>query len=689
MVTFFELSFGNPDAGDARETMSASDIAQRIREVASDPSSTVTRIWVSGLAIEGAIDLSSINLDTMQLPALHFDNCVIDTLIVRESICGRIAIRNSSIVSFQADGAVFRSGLNFGQVVFGKGTGAADPAISLYRARVTGDLFWSNLQFESDQPLAMALSGIEVTGRLVIINSNIKARFLLEDARLGSLVVHDSMIDGAILAQMLRVDGNISFTRATIGNGNDALSGHGCEVGAAVMVSASHLKGKLRLYSSRIGINVEIKDRSTCEADDADTCMDFCGSTIGNCISVQAGSSMLGQIHLHQAQVGGLVELDGAFFSVKDSSHASLCFGDSRMGGLFIARCVFKSDLKLLNIEVSGDVVLGSATHRFDADTKAERDARLLSQIARSVDLSGARIGGRLRVTDSLTVEVGDLPVGETPSFGAVPRLHLFLDGAKVDAIELPPPERRSALAISWIGLATNRIRISSVGDAANIIGRLKQDASYWLDQRKQLQIQPFIHFAQHMRAAGWHDHADALLIEMKRIERRAMSGPAAAWNRAFDLFFRFGFGKLRSAVTLALWILLGTIGTSLAVDKGALVRSAQVVLPAVSVSHPGGDASPSPMMVYGNPAPYSELRCQGEIVPVYYAIELVLPIFDLGQRDQCDLRGGPADRHWYENSSFWWWLAKYVYVVIGWIIVSMTLLTFLGTLKMRAYGSL
>ena len=93
--------------------------------------------------------------------------------------------------------------------------------------------------------------------------------------------------------------------------------------------------------------------------------------------------------------------------------------------------------------------------------------------------------------------------------------------------------------------------------------------------------------------------------------------------------------------------------------------------------------------MIYGRPAPYSELPCHGEIVPVYYAVELILPIFDLGQRGKCDLRGLDKIKDWPSDPAFWWWFAKYLYVMTGWVIVSMTLLTFLGTMKSRAYGSL
>ena len=152
---------------------------------------------------------------------------------------------------------------------------------------------------------------------------------------------------------------------------------------------------------------------------------------------------------------------------------------------------------------------------------------------------------------------------------------------------------------------------------------------------------------------------------------------------------FLFGFGKIRSALTLLTWVLLGTLGANIAVGSDALVLSTQAVLPAVSVSQLGGDAAPAPLMIYGRPATYSELPCRGEIVPLYYAVELVLPIFDLGQRGKCDLRGMDKHKAWFSDTIFWWWMAKYVYVMVGWILVSMTLLTFLGTMKSRAYGSL
>jgi len=60
MATQFELSFGDPNAGDAREPISGSEIAQRIRALAADPSSLVTRICADlyGFIVAQAADAS-------------------------------------------------------------------------------------------------------------------------------------------------------------------------------------------------------------------------------------------------------------------------------------------------------------------------------------------------------------------------------------------------------------------------------------------------------------------------------------------------------------------------------------------------------------------------------------------------------------------------------------------------------
>jgi hypothetical protein len=680
-------------ASHTRQSVTAYEIAQQIRQVMRDQSNMITRIRICGLDIGGEIDLSGMDASSTQLPAMAFDNCAIGTLNVHESVCGRVTITNSSILSFQAAGATIRAGLNFEHVRFGDDEGSNTPSVSLYQARIEGDVYWSDVHFTSDQPLAMALSEIQVSGRLLILNSSIHARFLLEGAQLGSFLVSDTTISGVIKALKLSTKGHVSFTRSTIGNGSESLIGEGCEFGAAVMFAASHLKGKLRLYSSRIGINLEIKQGTLCDPDETDTCMDLSSTTFGNAILVSDRSSLQGTIHLHQAIVHGQVELANSFFLVNDSRHPSLCFGSSRMGGLSISACAFKSDLRLNNITTSGDVFLGDMAQRFDADEPARREARLRAEVVRRIDLSSARIGGKLTIADSVPAPQlapnSQTDIVGTTKLHAVAHIHLVLDGTGVDAIELPRPNPASVVHISWIGFTTNRLRVTSPDEATQIVSRLNQDAKYWFERRRQLQIQPFIHFAHVLRQAGWHDQADDLLVSMRRVERRAMGDVGKLWALIFDTLFLFGFGKMRSAITLALWIAFGTIGTSLAVKSDALVLSTEAVLPAVSVTQPGGDAAPAPLMIYGKPPTFSDFPCHGEIVPVYYAIELVLPIFELGQREKCDLHGLQKSKFWLVDSIFWWWLAKYFYVVTGWIIVSMTLLTFLGTLKTRAYGSL
>lgn len=207
----------------------------------------------------------------------------------------------------------------------------------------------------------------------------------------------------------------------------------------------------------------------------------------------------------------------------------------------------------------------------------------------------------------------------------------------------------------------------------------------------------------------------------------------------------RFGFGYLRqpirAVVTLIGVFLIGWRGVGLANSHDMFVVAAEPVAGLVGLNYPpretkgrpgdprkpGGEdeAAGEPrrlmgsepvetMNIAGEPQPartappagggaadevregIRDISCRDEISEPLYALDVLVPIVDLGEEARCEIRRLPTSGHpvvkteqltlgqlvaqrgdWPLNDNrFWWWM-KAVYAIAGWILVSLALLTF------------
>jgi hypothetical protein len=204
----------------------------------------------------------------------------------------------------------------------------------------------------------------------------------------------------------------------------------------------------------------------------------------------------------------------------------------------------------------------------------------------------------------------------------------------------------------------------------------------------------------------------------------------------------RFGFGYLRRPVraigTLILAFLAGWQGVHLANERNMLVIDAEAVTDHAGeeplASYPQGHALRPNGRPQSNPVPVlmgseterseaplvRELSCAPILSEPLYALDVLIPIVDLGEESRCDIRrvkegegpqesqpveGAPAvsgmdpsEMGWLQlaremplmtlgNHRFWWWM-KALYAIVGWIIVSLALLTFTQVNRGRGTGS-
>jgi hypothetical protein len=182
----------------------------------------------------------------------------------------------------------------------------------------------------------------------------------------------------------------------------------------------------------------------------------------------------------------------------------------------------------------------------------------------------------------------------------------------------------------------------------------------------------------------------------------------------------RFGFGYMRrpvlAFVTLIGAFLLGWWGVHVANGRDMLVINARPVA-AVAGRHgsdhgvalpqdkgaghsPANQSSPPLLMgseVMTGARPFDrEFSCAPEISEPLYALDILIPIVDLGEESRCEVRRiGEPDREIINperlgiygmaarfpdlplnDHRFWWWL-KAAYSILGWFLFSLAILTF------------
>jgi len=192
----------------------------------------------------------------------------------------------------------------------------------------------------------------------------------------------------------------------------------------------------------------------------------------------------------------------------------------------------------------------------------------------------------------------------------------------------------------------------------------------------------------------------------------------------------RFGFGYLRRPVravaTLIVVFLIGWWGSHLANVRNMLVVNAEPIAPIVGpeshVTYPQGYVADGPVRLMGSRPVVAErdavreLSCAATISEPLFALDVLVPIVDLGEERRCDVRriaeyvepersGEPPRRRLnivkpdemhagellrsipdlpLNDHRFWWWM-KALYAIFGWIIVSLSILTFAQVNKIHA----
>lgn len=154
-------------------------------------------------------------------------------------------------------------------------------------------------------------------------------------------------------------------------------------------------------------------------------------------------------------------------------------------------------------------------------------------------------------------------------------------------------------------------------------------------------------------------------------------------------------FGYLRrpvnTVITLAVWIAIGSLGVHTANSRGQLVVD---VVPTASGLEPAKGRYATPVI---EGRAFDAVPCGSEINEVLYAADVFIPLIDLRQESRCTVGESsladvatplPEGAGWWArqmddirartvDSQTFWEVLKAVYSVLGWLILSLAILTF------------
>ncbi|HTN40014.1 MAG TPA: hypothetical protein VLZ84_02615 [Asticcacaulis sp.] len=222
------------------------------------------------------------------------------------------------------------------------------------------------------------------------------------------------------------------------------------------------------------------------------------------------------------------------------------------------------------------------------------------------------------------------------------------------------------------------------------------------------------------MHRDGFTAEADQILVEKLDIERRFRGLVLRFALKPYGIIFRYGLAPLRGSVWYAAYIALvwGIIAvanyglTGITADSRVgrlLVDSTQMDVfkhyTAIMSIEPVMIVRPQPQtaslqLSAQQPADYrrvtndfveakalsmkvspsdpvrlSVIPCRQRISTLLYALDMIIPVIDLGQKNRCDFS---------ETRGLPWMILKAVLTIIGWIFTSLVVLTWSGIIRRR-----
>jgi hypothetical protein len=642
-------------------------------------------VRIKAARIEGALDLTDCSgAGGAGLPALALVECEIPELVdVSHARLARLSFKGSRLVRIDATETQIDGELDLCDVAPLGEPGQETLTAKLRGARIDGDVLARNAKFArgvDSADDALMLQGADITGNVLLdgafeafgcvwlMHARIAgglscdgAQFLnrSEDA-LGQAIAADGAEIGSVILRKVKAEGEVRFVSARIARDFDFSDGASLrnEFGCALMLSnadiggqafgdGTKIQGQLWLQNTNVARNLdlrgaEITHRTTPRGDAYGRAIDGTSMTVGGGAMLQ-GANIKGEVFFADARIAGY-----------------LAFG----GGRFINPGNWA--IRAPNAKIGSNVTFTLPENGFAPHGQK-------TVIEGGCKLARARIGGRLGWA-ALELR-GPGPNGEkggvfsfddsvidgaVEARGLVTQQHARIDASGASCLSL-----EDDLKTGW-GVEGGQLDLEGFA-----YGRIDNKDERWSHRLKWLNRsgarfspQPFTHAAQVYARAGRREDARRILLAQHDKRTIVASAGPITWllSSLFGAIAGYGLAPIRIARALILFLAIGVAGVLTMNAQGALVT-------------PQGT------------------QCNGAVEPALYAVDVALPVIDLGQESRCgpgrtaraELSQGMAvgNTEWrlFEGAALWQW-AHALYAILGAILTALAVITFSGVMK-------
>lgn len=646
-------------------------------------------VRIKGARIEGALDLTDCSgAGGAGLPALALVECDIPEAVdLSHARLARLSLRGSKFTRLVAVETEIGGELDLCEISPLGGDGHETLIAKLRGLRVDGDVLARGAKFaramESDDD-ALMLQSAEIAGN-VFIDGGFEC--------FGCVWLNNARIGGALSGEGAQL-----LNRSDNAHGQ-ALNADGAEIGSVILRGKFKAEGEVRFVSAQIARDVDLSAGQF--RNDLGLALVLSNVEVGGQIYADAIKTS-GQVALQSARIGRNLDLRGAEITHRTAANAygraidapSLSVG----GAALLQGANVKGEVFLADARIDGYLAFGGG--------------RFINPGAWAIRAPNARVGGNLtiKIDDSgyaphgqKTVIEGGAKFDRAKIDGAFTWLNLELRGAGADGqkgavltladAKIAGPLQARALVMQ----ADARADLSGAscstldddlkngwgveGAALDLEGfayeRVENASERWRDRLAWLKRsrseggrfspQPFARAAEVYARAGRRDEARRILLAQQDLQTLHRPAGPLTWalSSLFGLIAGYGLAPIRIVRALVIFIAIGVAGALTMNAQGALVRP---------------DGTP----------------CNGAVEPALYAIDVALPVIDLGQESRCapgrttnaDLPAGievpNSDWRLFEGAAMWRW-AQAIYAILGAILTALAVITFSGVLKPKA----
>jgi hypothetical protein len=623
-------------------------------------------IWLMGARIAGTLDMNAARLVNRAE-----DGSGVVLAADTAEIGGSLLLRNG----FAAEGAISLRGARIGNSLECDGASFANAAAD-----------GSGMALAADHVVVggavLLRNGFTTEGAIGLIGARIGGNLECDGARLANatedgtgvaLAAENAVIGGAVLLRHgftahggvsllgATIDSNVECCGARLDNWSDKGSREtlrltNVEITGDVLLNQGFTSlGYVSLWGTKVARDLDCSTANFIGPSSVAAGRSMAGALVATNLAVAGdvkliGATVLGRLDCENLQAGGNLIWDGLRFP------RSFQLGDALYG--------YRTGMDALPRILLSHAKIGAALMAYD----------LTAEVALAIDLGGARAG---------TLDDTGFPAGwGVGGAGDGMFCTLNLDGFVYDRFgHLPSDDAGGVgLALSALGRwATRPGRHHSAAWAFRVAVRMihanrahVRQRLLWVQRHQagddEFHPQPYRHLAKVLRAQGHYQAArDVAIVEQwvtpsaNRVTRLLRS----VWGVCFG----FGLSPVRATFTLMVFLAIGTAGVWWAWKQaGVLVINSSYAMTEVT------DA-PAFLRPEKAQATAGAPRCgKHDIAPLFYAMDMMVPVMALHQEDKCWVDARPGTEFW---QAFW-----SVYSFIGKLVTSLALLTYSGVLK-------